>query len=84
MKVAVLAWHVVGIGLRRAMCWRSCVVRCVVSTGCALGVSSSLGILRGSLYTSSATDVYRSALNDVLMPGGRREVLLSNVSRRGT
>jgi hypothetical protein len=68
MKVLGLAWHVAGTGLRRSMCSRSCVMRCADSTGCALGVSSSQGILRGSPYTSSATDACRSALNDVRMP----------------
>jgi hypothetical protein len=50
------------IGLRRAMCWRSWVMRCAGSTESAVGVSSSLGILRGLPYTSSATNAYRSAL----------------------
>jgi hypothetical protein len=31
-------------------------MRCAGSTGSAVGVNNSLGILRGSLYMSSATD----------------------------
>jgi hypothetical protein len=50
------------------MCWHSCVIRCAGSTGSVVGVSSSPGILRGSPYTSSATDVYRSTLKDVQIP----------------
>jgi hypothetical protein len=55
MKVPGLVWRVAGTGLKRAMCWRSCVIRYAVSTECAIGVSSSSGILRGSPYSSSAT-----------------------------
>jgi hypothetical protein len=66
MKVPGLAWRVAGTGLRRVMCWSSFVVRCPGSTGCALGVSNSPRILRGSPYTSSATDACRSALNDIM------------------
>jgi hypothetical protein len=43
-------------------------MRCSGSTGSAVGVSSSPEILRGSSYTSSATNSCRSALNDVRMP----------------
>jgi hypothetical protein len=43
------------------------------STGSAVGVSSSLGILRGSLYTSSATDACRSFLKAVQIPRRIRE-----------
>jgi hypothetical protein len=68
MKVAGLAWRVAGTGLKRAICWRSCVMRCAGSRGWSLGVSSSPGIRKGSPYTSSATDACRSALNDVRMP----------------
>jgi hypothetical protein len=64
-KVPVLAWRVAGIRLRRVMRWRSCVMRCAGSTGFALGVSSSPGILRCSPYTSSATDACRPALKVV-------------------
>jgi hypothetical protein len=59
---------VAGTGQRQVMCWRSCVMRYAGSTGCLAGVSSSPGIRRGSLYTSSATDACKSALNDVRMP----------------
>jgi hypothetical protein len=59
------AWPAAGTGLRWAMCWRSSVMRCTGSTGSAVGDSSSPGILRGSLYTSSATDACRSSLNAV-------------------
>jgi hypothetical protein len=38
---------------------------CAGSTGSAVGVSSSPGILRGSPYTSSFTDACRSSLNAV-------------------
>jgi hypothetical protein len=38
------------------------------STGCLAGVSSSPGIIRGSPYTSSATDACKSAVNVVRMP----------------
>jgi hypothetical protein len=68
MKVPGLAWRVAGTGLRWAMCWHSCVMRCAGSTGCALGVSSSPGILKGFPYTSSATDACRSTLKDVRIP----------------
>jgi hypothetical protein len=67
-NVAGEAWRAAGTGLRRAMCRRSCVMRCSGSAGSAVGVSSSPGILRGSPYTSSATDACRSALNDVWIP----------------
>jgi hypothetical protein len=68
MKVPGLAWRVAGTGLRRSIRWLSCVMRCAGSTGWSLGVSSSPGILKGSPYTSSATDACRSSLNDVRMP----------------
>jgi hypothetical protein len=57
------AWRVAGTGLRRAMCWRSCVMRCAGSTGCAVCVRNSPGILNVSPYTSSADDACRSDLN---------------------
>jgi hypothetical protein len=66
-----VAWEVrraAGTGLRWAMCWRSSVKKCAGSTGSAAGVGSSLGILRGSPYTSSATDARRSSLNAVRIP----------------
>jgi hypothetical protein len=68
MNVAGEAWRAAGTGLRRAMCWRSSVMRSAGSTGLALGVSSSPGILKGSPYTSSATDVCRSSLKVVRIP----------------
>jgi hypothetical protein len=68
MNVPGRVWRVAGTGLRRAMCWRSCVMRCAGSTGCAVAFSSLLRILSGSLYTSSADDACRSALNAVRMP----------------
>jgi hypothetical protein len=43
-------------------------MRSTGSTGLALGVSSSLGIHKGSLYTNSATEACRSSLNDVPIP----------------
>jgi hypothetical protein len=43
-------------------------MRCASSTGSAVGVISSLEILRGSSYTSSAIVAYRSAMNDVRIP----------------
>jgi hypothetical protein len=66
------AWCATGTGLRRAMYRRSFVMRCAGSTGSAVGVSSSPGILRGSTYTSSATDACTPALNYVWMPRGAR------------
>jgi hypothetical protein len=39
-------------------------MKCAGSTGSVVGASNSPGILRGSPYTSSATDTYRSSLND--------------------
>jgi hypothetical protein len=71
-KVPGLAWYVAGTGLRRAMCWRSCVMRCADSTGCAIGVSSLPRILRGSPYMTSATDDCRSALKAVRIPSRPR------------
>jgi hypothetical protein len=62
------AWRAAKSGLRRAMCWRSSVMRFAGSTGLADGVSSSPGILRGSLYTSSATDLCMSSLNAMRIP----------------
>jgi hypothetical protein len=58
-------------GLRWAMCWRSSVMRCAGSTGSAVGVSSSPGILSGSSCTSSATDACKSSLNAVGIPRTR-------------
>jgi hypothetical protein len=52
IKVPGFAWRVAGTGLRLAMGWHSCVMRCAGSTGCALGVSSSPGIVIGSPYKS--------------------------------
>jgi hypothetical protein len=40
-------WRAAGTGLRRAMCWRSSVMRCAGFTGSRVGVSNSPGILRG-------------------------------------
>jgi hypothetical protein len=62
-NVAREAWRAAGTGLRRAICWRSSVVRCAESTGSAVRVSSSPGILRGSPYTNSSTDACRCSLN---------------------
>jgi hypothetical protein len=62
------AWRVTGISLRRAICGRSSVIRCAGFTGSAVGVTSSPGILGGSLYTSSAADSCRSSLNAVRIP----------------
>jgi hypothetical protein len=67
-NVAGEVWRAVGTGLRRAMCRRSRVMRCAGSTGSAVGVSSSPGILRDSPYTNSDTDACRYALNDVRIP----------------
>jgi hypothetical protein len=67
-KVPGLVWRDAGTGLRRAMCRCSCVMRCVGSTGCVLGICSSPGNLKGSLYKNSATDACRSALKDVWIP----------------
>jgi hypothetical protein len=50
------------------MCWRRCDVRSAGYTGAAVGVNSSLRVLRGSQYTNSATDACRSALNAVRIP----------------
>jgi hypothetical protein len=63
-NVAGEAWRAAGSGLRRAMCWRSLVMGSAGSTGLALGISSSPGILKGSPYTSSATDACRSSLKE--------------------
>jgi hypothetical protein len=43
-------------------------MRCSVSTVSAVGVSSSQCILRGSPYTSSATEACRSSLYAVRIP----------------
>jgi hypothetical protein len=72
MKVPGLAWRIARTGLRRAICWRSCVMRCASSTGCAIDVSSLQAILRGSPYTSSATNACRFALKDVWIPSRKR------------
>jgi hypothetical protein len=61
------AWRAAGTGLRRSMCWSS-VMRCTGSTGSTVGVSSSLGIVRGSPYTSSATYACRSSSYAVRIP----------------
>jgi hypothetical protein len=66
-NVLGLACRVAGTGLRRAMCWRSCVMRCAGSIGCVFGVRNSPGILSYSPYTSSA-DACRSALNKARIP----------------
>jgi hypothetical protein len=50
------------------MCWRSCVMRCAGSIGCAVCVRNSPGILNVSPYMSSADDACRSALNEERMP----------------
>jgi hypothetical protein len=55
-NIAGEAWRADGVDLRRAICYRSSEVRQAGSTVLAAGVSSSPGILRGSPYTSSATD----------------------------
>jgi hypothetical protein len=68
MNVAGEAWQAAGTALRRAMFWRTSVMRSAGSTGLALGVSSSLGILKDSLYTSSATDACRSSLKALWIP----------------
>jgi hypothetical protein len=80
MNVPGLAWCVAGTGLRQAMCWHSCVMRCAGSRGCAIGISSSPRILKGSPYTSSATDACKSTLKMFGHLEGRREVPLSNVN----
>jgi hypothetical protein len=67
-NVAGEAWSAAGTSLRRAMCWLSSVMRCAGFTGSAVGVSSSLGIFKGSPYTSSATDACRFSLKAVLIP----------------
>jgi hypothetical protein len=70
MNVAGEAWCAAGTGLRRAMCWQSSVMRCAGSAGLAVGVSSLLGILKGSPYnTSSGTDACKSSLKAVRMLG---------------
>jgi hypothetical protein len=51
MNVAGEAWRAAGIGLRRVMC---SVMRCTGIAGSEVGVSSSQGIFRGSLYTIPA------------------------------
>jgi hypothetical protein len=53
-NVAREAWRAAGTSVGRAMCWRSSMMRCAGSTGSAVGVSNSPGILSGSPYTSSA------------------------------
>jgi hypothetical protein len=58
-------------------------MRCAGSTESAVGVSSSLGILRASLYTSSATDACRSALNAVQIPRRTGVAPLSSGDPRG-
>jgi hypothetical protein len=50
------------------MYWRSFVMRCAGSTWSMVGVSSLPGILRDSSYANSATDVCKSALNDMRIP----------------
>jgi hypothetical protein len=47
MNVAREAWRAARTGLRRAMFWRSSVMRCAGSTGSAVGVSSLPGIVIG-------------------------------------
>jgi hypothetical protein len=76
-------WRAAGTGLRRTMCRRSAVMRCAGSTGSAVGASSSPGILRGSPYTSSATDACKSSLPCGFL-GGQGAALLSPVDPRGT
>jgi hypothetical protein len=68
MNVPGLAWRVAGTGLRRAMCWRSCVMNSTGSMVCVVVVRNSPGILNGSPYTISADDVCRSALNKERIP----------------
>jgi hypothetical protein len=46
-------------------CAGGAVVRCAGFAGLVAGVSSLLGMLEGSLYTSSATDACRSSMNAV-------------------
>jgi hypothetical protein len=66
MNVAGKAWHYsAGTALRRDICWWSSVMRCTGSTGSAVGVGISPGILRGSPYMSSDSDDRRSSLNAV-------------------
>jgi hypothetical protein len=65
-NVAGEAWRVAGISLRWAICWRSSVMRCDGSTGSAVGVGSSPGILTGS-----PTYACRSSLNVVRIPRTR-------------
>ena len=72
------------IGLRRAMCWRSSVMRFSGSTGSGAGASSSPGILKASPYTTSATDACRSSLNVVRIPRRTRVAPQSTVCPRGT
>jgi hypothetical protein len=62
IKVPALAWRVAGTGLRRAICWRRCVMRCTGFMGRALRVSSSPVILKSSLFTSSATYANSSSI----------------------
>jgi hypothetical protein len=66
-------------------CAGGAVVRCAGSAGLVAGVSSLLGMLEGSLYTSSATDACRSSVNAVWIQrrtGG--EAPLPTVGPRGT
>jgi hypothetical protein len=67
MKVPVLACRVAGRGRRRAVCWRSYVMRYAGFTGSLADVTGSPGILRCPSYTSSATGACKSALNYVRM-----------------
>jgi hypothetical protein len=46
--------------------------------------SQLAGILKGSPYTSSAVDAFRSSLNAVRIPRRTREALLSSVGLCGT
>jgi hypothetical protein len=68
MNVPGEVWRAARTGLRRGHELAELVVRWDQSTGLAVGVSSSQGILRGSPYTSSATDAYKSSLNAVRIP----------------
>jgi hypothetical protein len=73
MNAADEVWHTAGTGLRRAMWWQSCVMRCTVSTESAVRVCSLPRIVRGSPYISSATDACRSALNAMRIPRRTKE-----------
>jgi hypothetical protein len=66
------------------MCWGRPVIKCAGSTGPAIGVRSSPGILRGELHMSSATDAGRSSLNAVRIPRRTRGSASVHLGPRGT